>query len=46
MLRQLQQKYLIENKNLKLTFVDFGNVFDQVPRGFLQRALGKIDVQE
>ena len=44
--RQLQEKFLAENKNLYLAFVDLEKAFDRVPRQFLWWAMRKLGIDE
>ena len=45
-LRQLQEKYLAEQRKLHMAFIDFERVFDRVPRKVLWWVLGVVAVLE
>jgi len=45
-IRQLQEKYLANKKDLWMAFVDLAMAFDRVPRGILWWALREVEVEE
>jgi hypothetical protein len=45
-LRQLQERYMAENKTLYFSFIDLEKAFDRVPREVLWWSLRKVGVEE
>ena len=46
MIRQLQEKYLVNNKNLYFAFIDLEKAFDRIPRDVIWWAMRKLGVDE